>query len=274
MEYRFLTVRELLLKGMNINMRILFLGTGAADWEKNPQNFDGVRKFSSALVNEMLLIDPAPTSYRYFVFLGGDATKITDVILTHSHADHLDIDDLRAFAKASGKKLRFWCDEKVYKKLEALKDEVEIHEMPMFEKIQVGDFTVTSVPANHLVDDTDETARHYVIEKGGKTLFYGCDGGWLVTKTWEYIRNLHFDCAVFDCTCGDYEDDWRLGSHNSIPMLRMIVKTMRTHGILKDTSKAVASHLAKTLHTGIKETENLLKRDDIIAAHDGLELEF
>jgi len=41
-------------------MKLLFLGTGAADWSLDVQNDPEYRRFSSTLIDEVLLIDPGP----------------------------------------------------------------------------------------------------------------------------------------------------------------------------------------------------------------------
>ena len=99
-------------------MEILFLGTGAADWDFDAPNISGIRRMSSILIDRVLLIDPAPSSYSYLEFLQGDAAKIRDVLVTHSHGDHLNLDSLRKFAEASHSNLRLWCHTEVKRKLE------------------------------------------------------------------------------------------------------------------------------------------------------------
>ena len=47
-------------------MKLTFLGTGAADWDIN--QYDAMpefRRFSSALVNDDLLIDPGPHIFHF-----------------------------------------------------------------------------------------------------------------------------------------------------------------------------------------------------------------
>ena len=42
-------------------MKITFLGTGAADWPaEKTENLTEFRRFSSALIDDILLIDPGP----------------------------------------------------------------------------------------------------------------------------------------------------------------------------------------------------------------------
>ena len=91
-------------------MELLFLGTGAADWPKNqPVEATDIRRMTSTLLDDSTLIDCGPDAYGYYCYLGKDPSKITDVILSHSHGDHISFDELKQFAAASGH-IRFWCD--------------------------------------------------------------------------------------------------------------------------------------------------------------------
>ncbi len=254
-------------------MNILFIGTGAADWKRDPAVEEtGIRRMTSSLVDECLLIDCGPSSFDYLNYLGKDASKITDVIITHSHGDHFSIPELEKFAKATGH-LRFWCEKAVYKKF-ADKDikGIEFHTFVPYEETQVGDYKIIPLNANHQSDFQDENPLHYLIEKDGKKLFYGCDGAMFLARTWAYLREQKLDCVILDCTSGDFIDELRLGSHNSIPMVRMITSAMRERKMLAENSMVVASHLARTLHKSHEETTELLLKDNIITAYDGMTL--
>ena len=72
-------------------MKIKFLGTGAADWVRGGEEF---RAFTSTLINGRLLIDGTPDAMEHIA----DTGAITDIIYTHSHDDHFNIDFLKAIA--------------------------------------------------------------------------------------------------------------------------------------------------------------------------------
>lgn len=256
-------------------MKYTFIGTGAADWPINqPAEAVGIRRMTSSLVDESLLIDCGPDSFGYFNYLGKDPSKITDVIISHGHGDHLNFYELEKYAKASGK-IRLWCDkgvELLFKNNNISIPEVELHFLQPYEYAQVGEYKVFPLLANHYEIETEERPLHYIIEKDGKKLFYGCDGSMFLGRTWYYLRSEKLDCAILDCTSGDFLDDIRFGTHNSIPMVLMIVEAMRQRGILEEGSKAVASHLARTLHTTHEETSKFFDEHNIITAYDGMEL--
>ena len=240
-------------------MKIRFLGTGAADWKlsKTEQEIiaDGTfyRRSTCNLIDEHILIDLSPQSYDYAVRLGVDMSKITDLIISHTHADHYSAKSFVSFAKASGRVIDIWCEKDAVCRLgldEETKEYARVHPLCHEDTFEIHGYKITALSANHLVENSNETPLHYVFEKDGKRFFYGLDGGWFTARTWEYMRlkKLCFDGMVLDSTVGDKDGDFRLGTHNSIPMLRLIVASLRENGMIHADTKLIASHLARTLH--------------------------
>ena len=87
------------------------------------------------------------------------------------------------------------------------------------------------------------------------------------------MRGRQYHCMILDGTVGDYAGDFRLGEHNSIPMIRLMAATFRNEGVVSENGHIWLSHLARTLHKPHGETVELLKRDGLFAAHDGLILQ-
>jgi phosphoribosyl 1,2-cyclic phosphate phosphodiesterase len=139
----------------------------------------------------------------------------------------------------------------------------------------MGKYKIISVLANHsIVTNGENHAFHYIIETPeGKKIFYGLDGAWFLRPSWEEMKKHKFDIMIFDCTAGD-SDDWRLFEHNTIPMLRMMVKEIGERKMLAENGKLIASHFAKSLHGTHEETENILSEINVLTAYDGLKLDF
>ena len=74
-------------------MKLTFLGTGAADWN-GPDARGEYRRLTSTLIDDCLLIDVTHTVDDMIE----NPAAITDVLFTHSHDDHFDLDALRALA--------------------------------------------------------------------------------------------------------------------------------------------------------------------------------
>lgn len=253
------------------NQKITFLGTGAADWDINNKT-PNFRRFSSVMINNNLLVDPGPHIFDFAKDYKNDSffDNVTDVIVTHSHSDHLCPETVKTLAEKQ--KIRLGCDIHVKNKLGDI-DNVEYMIFKPYQKIIVGDYEITPMWANHHLDNLDEVAFHYVIKSAEKEIFYGCDGAWFLRPTWQEMIRHKFDVMVLECTVGD-KHDWRIFEHNTIPMLRIIKKEIDAQNLVKKDGKVFASHLARTLHASKEETEQTLVEFGIITAFDGLETEF
>ncbi len=250
---------------------LLFLGTGAADWTQ-PEKDGAFRRNACALLNGTLLIDCGPMlrvlDDAYPHVLSG----VTDVLVTHDHDDHLDVPSLLQLADK--KRIRVACDGFARAMIGAHPG-IEFVPVVPFVPFFMGGYAVTPVTANHdAVQAGVRQACHYVIRTpDGKTVFYGLDGAWFLRPSWEEMQRHKFDVMVLDCTVGD-RDDWRIFEHNTIPMLRMMVRQIRAQKMLSPGGRIVASHFARTLHAPHEETARILNDFGVIAAYDGMKLSF
>ena len=224
-------------------MKILFLGTGAADWPMEKPRFGDHRWCASALINDDLLIDPGPcvpdAIYRYNV----DIRKIKYVIFTHSHSDHFDEKTVEILTSAGAKLIEFSAGE---------------------EK-QIGRYTVTATEANH---PTCVPTVHFLIDDGEKRIFYGLDGAWLLFYEMEEIKKKPVDLAVLDATVGNKKGDYRIFEHNNI---RMVIE--QKDSLEKYVRKFVISHMAESLHDSHDILARQMKKENIETAYDGMVIE-
>ena len=65
-----------------------------------------------------------------------------------------------------------------------------------------------------------------------------------------------------------------IGEHNTIPMIRVMLPSLKTWGAINDQTKVYLSHLAPRLHKSHDETVELVAKDGMLVAYDGLELDF
>lgn len=262
-----------------IKVKITFLGTGAADWpniKSNEVEKDG-RRYCSLIINQNILIDVAPQSFDYAMECGIDISSITDVFISHSHMDHYNKETMMNFAQKATNKIRLWCHEDAVKNLNLSEQELENF---ILKPLEVGKmeetkmFRVMPLEANH--DVKNEIALHYLFDFGEKRVFYGCDGGGFTANTWQYLldEKVNCDCAILDTTVGDYDWDCRIGSHNCIPMLRIIVASAKANEVFKKDALLIANHLAKYLHKTHKETEKICAEFGMKTAFDGYTVEF
>ena len=259
-------------------MKITFLGTGAAIHIRVPESQmgEGKRRCAATLIDENIMIDMSFQSLDFAKKLGKDMTKITDVFLTHSHADHFQKHVLLELVEMTGGKLNFWCHKDAVENLELTEEETEkinICPVNILDKWETGDVTVTALPANHLTKG-DEQPLHYIFEKDGKSLFFGCDGGWFMARTWEYLRTVKLDAVVLDATVGDDAGNFRIGTHNSIPMLKILNAALIQNGILNENAPCFANHIAPSVYKMTEdEITSALAEIGMIATYDGMTVE-
>ena len=256
------------------NIKIRFLGTCAADYsprlaDECRDRYDlDARRSSAALINGRYLIDCGEHILDEFRISGEDMAAVTDLFVTHLHADHYNPEHIKIIASKKKEPLRVWVRENA-----VLPDIPNTHIMRMkdLETYKIDEYTsVTGLEANH---DQRTSPQHLLFECGGKKLFYGLDGGWLLNGTYNYLKRAALDMLVLDCTVGDYVGDFRMGEHNSIPMIRLMLASFKTFKITKDDTLVYLSHVAPSLHKPHKETAEALIKENMHLAYDGLTVE-
>lgn len=254
------------------NIELLFLGTCACDFSPRlktdlKDKFDkDARRSSSVLLNRHTLIDCGFHTVESLGIAGIPLSDITDIFVTHLHGDHYQPENIQAIANAKNEPLRLWVREDAQV---CEYENVEVRYLTQFEKYDSLELSVTGIPANHSPAHFPE---HFIVECGKKSFFYGCDGAWFLHDSFKFLRNAHLTLAIFDCTVGDYNGDFRMGEHNSIPMIRMMLPSLRTIGAIDDSTGIVLSHLAPSLHRPHAETCDIVK-DFGTVAYDGMTLE-
>ncbi len=240
-------------------MKLKFLGTGAADWN-GPDERGEYRRLTSTLLDGCLLIDVTKTVLDMIP----DPAAVTDVFFTHSHGDHFDIDALRALAPCRVYAHESWAGE-----IEG--EGLTVVPLSVGKPVEAAGFTMIPMPSNHSTAREYETTLHYLVEKDGKRLLYATDGAWLINGEHHIIGRKVLDSAVFDATIGDgCEGDYRIFEHNSIDMIRLMLKTLHRTGRLREGAPVYLTHLARTLHPDQATLERRTERPFIVC-HDGME---
>ena len=141
-------------------MKIQFLGTGAADWGREFKGTPGYRRFSSCIVNDDLLIDPGPHIFDYTENVFDRAEQI---LMTHSHSDHLSPDTLRALGK---RRERTLFGEKNGLSIANNIPGIRLSALPLFQEVVIGAYRVCALPANHGTEIPEEQEVHYTVSDG------------------------------------------------------------------------------------------------------------
>ena len=259
---------------------ILFLGTGAADWNyKTDIEMPDFRGFSGMLIDGHIMIDCGSGAFSYEdrFAIDGLFKNVDTVFMTHSHEDHFGPEWVSRLCKESEKHVTLYGD-KIFEKL--LPKEENLTFVPLdsryHESVEVSGYKVTALKANHATRQPEEQPLHYFFE-GEKNLFIGYDGGWLIADTWEFLQKKHIDVYITDATCGTSYDctyNFRNFSHNNIFMIDFIVKTMFENKIVDENTKIILHHLAKTLHASHEEVVKAEGEKGYIVSYDGMKFDF
>ena len=223
-------------------MNITFLGTGAADWDySRDKNIKGFRRNSSALIDDIFLIDPGPNVIEALETFGKNENDIKYIINTHRHSDHYNENTVKELTGAT------------------------FYDLKEGSETTIGKYKVKALKANH---STCKEAVHFIISDGEKNIFYGLDGAWLMYDEVSAIQNTNIDFAVFDATIGDIYGDYRIFEHNNLGMVLEMKKSLE-----KYIKRFCISHMARTLHKPHDELSEDMKKHGIETAFDGYETE-
>ena len=259
-------------------MKLEFLGTGAADFDINKRDdYKEFRRFSSALVNDDLLIDPGPHIFDYAEKMNEIHLfdKLKYIIVTHSHGDHFNIDTVKKLIDISPD-LTLYGDPVLKRRIVDKYPELEnmkFESPDMLSTLDLGKYAVTTLPANHTGPGEDMTRHYFIVEsESGKKLFYGADSAWLTANEWAFLNGKRCDAMIFELTIGDAQGDFRVFNHTNIDMLRIMLQTVRKQRAVEQGGKIYTTHMARTLHYDQATLTEQLRPMNAIPAYDGMKI--
>lgn len=245
-------------------MRIRLLGTGSADGWPNPfcdcascesERADGrVRMPTSALVDDVIMIDSGPTA-PYSASRGGFSLRAVEhLVLTHGHPDHLAPSILlwREWIAGLGT-LHVWGPPMA---LDLCRDwvgpdsPVQFHPIAAGESAELstssGSYLLTGIEAHHDPRDQDAIAGEallYDLEApGGHRLLYATDTGPFTPAILEAMASRAYDCVLVDESFGDKVDHGT--GHFDLSTLPHSLQASRECGAITERTRVVAVHLS------------------------------
>ena len=154
--------------------------------------------------------------------------------------------------------------------------EIHVTEVEPGDSFAMGDIQVTAIPANHMIDKKNmiqqEQALNYVLERGGRTLFYGLDSSYLLPEGLEILSRFRVHVAIMNATFGPMEIDPLVSGHHNFSMLERALTQLRQAGILADDAVIVADHISYDAVEPHDQTAVELARKGILLAYDGMTL--
>ena len=285
-------------------MKLTYLGTAAA--EGIPALFceceacrraralgaAGIHTRSGAIVDNVLKLDFGPDSYKHMLDNGLNYASIHSVLITHSHEDHLDVDELSlrrgvfAHILTTDKLMTVYGNERVGDMVKRLECEYFHFELLRpFETVNIEGYAVTPLEGVHCTDMKcgqypvihegstfyrSEQVFIYLIEKDGKRLLYAHDTGRLTPNDMDFLKDKRLGLVSLDCTNGVLETKWvgHMGAADNLEMRRRMIE----NGAADENTLFIANHFSHNGYPGQAELEALVP--GFIVARDGLTVEF
>lgn len=289
-------------------MKLLFMGTAAA--EAIPAVFcrcevcrraretggKEIRTRSGALIDGKLKLDFGPDSYMHMVVNNVFYSEIHSILITHSHEDHLDMDEIcrqqppEAYLPADEPPLTIYGNEAVGEKVKPFLDSrVHFKRMIPFEPVEIEGYTVTALEAVHYLNLRDvaaekwpvtftdgktygraEEALFYLIEKDGRSILYAHDTDEFTAADMEFLAGKKLDLVSLDCTKGiDREADYigHMGAYTNMKTREKLIAI----GAADEHTIFVANHFSHNGYAPIPELEAAMP--GFIISYDGLTVE-
>jgi len=276
-------------------MKIKYLGTAAAEgWPalfctceacERARKAGGrnIRSRSQSIIDGRLLIDFPADTFMHLVAADLRLDRIEHCLITHTHEDHLYplefCNRRQGFAYLDDKsatvltvygmpKVKAFVDEAIK---DCATDRIHTVALNRFETVQIGDYKVTPMLANH---DPNADCTIYIISDGTKTMLYAHDTGVFPEADWDYMinNNIRFDYVSLDCT-GGLGAQYRDGHMGTSACLE--VKTrMLAAGLCNEKTKFCLNHFSHNSRSMYDEIVGPAAEMGFMVSYDGMEAEF
>ena len=285
-------------------MHLTFLGTGAAT--SAPLAFcrclsctaarrlggKDIRRRSSLLVNDDLLIDPGPDAVQATLAFGKDLTAVKTILITHAHSDHFDPGHLATrmadYACEDPTPIEVCCSEPG---LRIISDYIDREERGLRldtedglallrataracaanETFPCGKYQVTALYSRH---DPSKDARLYIVDDGSARVLYATD---MPSPDEAFYRALAaagpVDCVIADHTYGPGMPDTVGSDHMTAHDVARLTAALRGRGLLRPNGQIWATHISHERTPVHRELEAFAQAHGYRVAWDGLELD-
>jgi len=268
-------------------MKIQYLGTGASEGipglfcscpvcaEAVEQGGRNVRRRSSMLINNDLLVDITPDLWSSCYSLGRTLTSLKYVLITHEHREHFYKNELRNFfppysLERESKTITIFGNKHVQRSMEdwipeGRKEYILAERIEPFKEISFGDYIVTPLKSRHCRD-----ALIYLIEKENKRLLYANDTGFFPEETWDFLvgKKIHF--VSLDCNNPFKKDN---PNHMNLEDTLTVKRRMFQIGCTLARTKFYITHISHNGGLNHSQITDKLVLHGIRVAYDGLSID-
>ncbi len=244
-----------------------------------------IRSRSQALVNDDLLIDFPPDTYMHIASYGLDLRKIENIIITHSHMDHLHYPDLRNVRPVNAKrpenfgKLNVFVSNGSSQKIKELMESdsevpefLELHILKPFACVKIGKYDVTPILANH---DMKTDPLNFIISDGERCMLYGNDTGYFLDETWAFLERekICFDYVSLDCTCTGDDGEFAK-NHMTLKTCVNVKNRLLQMGCADEKTVFCVHHFSHNGGYTYDELVPVAQKLGFIVSYDTMEVEF
>ena len=249
-------------------MRIRILGTGYGECKIRKKTSKDFRRRGGVLVDEKILIDAPSDIFEVAEDLGFSDMfdKVTDVVISHSHLGHFSPESIIRLAEKN--KISLYATGKV---LDLIPDIPEVTKIKLSTSlpIEICEYTLYSLPANHQTDIKGEMCLNFVLS-GAKTLFYALDGGGISFNSWKTLSNLKINAVIAECSLELSDTSYASTYHNNLSAVKALRDILISGGICENSSKFVLTHIPSDRKRQIHDELALAARDfSMSVAYDG-----
>ena len=209
-------------------MKTIFLGTGSAnglpdvfcscDYCNSLRELKGknIRKRSTFLLGDKILLDFSPDIRTQILENNIDFSKIKGILLSHTHNDHLDIQELIKIKNPMdiyvNSSSEIWLKEQIknaikpkhQKNIQEKINHLNIVPMNYHSPFTIEDFEIIPIKAKHTGLNLDECGTNFIIKNGSFIRLHASDTGIYSLKTFEFLKNFKFNDIVIECTFLDF----------------------------------------------------------------------
>lgn len=274
-------------------MKIKYLGTAAAEGVpalfcqcdncKYAWTFKGrnIRSRAQALINDDLLIDFGPDTYKHVLDYNVPLDMIHHILITHKHSDHFYRHDLLFRRPGYASKIDegpvfVYGTQVIYDRIdkmvndENMQEQLQAKMVVPYESYNFLSYTVTPLIAQH---DQDAGSVIYLIKQDNKSILYAHDTGYFVDETWDYLSKLEkpLDLISLDCTIGLLKN-WNYG-HLSFDCFLQVIDRLKTIKAIDNNTIVIANHFSHNGKASYDEMVKEAQKYNVIIAFDGMEID-
>jgi phosphoribosyl 1,2-cyclic phosphate phosphodiesterase len=226
------------------------------------------------LIDDDLLIDFSPDMFFFAMKYRIDFDKIKNICITHSHGDHLNLQNLMPCVLLGDEdKNPIWniysnatVNENIKKGI--IIDNLSLTTVEFEKEYKIGEYKVVPLPATHT---QTENCLLFLIEKEGKRYLHLSDTGELKKEVYDYLskNKITVDAVAIDCTYGLVGRDYY--GHMNLSQVVKATNKLRDLGVILPTTEVYLTHLC---HWGgsHREVESRANQYGIKVAYDGMEI--